>query len=297
EVTADTRAKITSFVERYFKGNIVMTTQPLEWLPPSTADFFALQPLNQNQMAEFLISRYSSLVETDCDASVYQRTCENYVSKMLSPSLKEEESTAIRHTLSNPMDLTLIAQMLSHNEMPDLFRLQEQQYQIMATDYQVKNLHSFPLCSFSEAVYQMRSNDQEIIQSAQFWNELCCLERYKMVLGRQSRDIEGNPIKVWSFRHDKIEDYFIVQTFLGENNTRPKKHMNDPRFRGVYFLMATLLSKAAAKKLREKLIHYAADSGDHTVSDTFVKLLLSREEMESVTNNITTVSRDTCGNH
>jgi hypothetical protein len=52
--------------------------------------------------------------------------------------------------------------------------------------------------------------------------------------------------------------------------------MGDPRFRGVYFLLAILLPLEAAQELREKLIQYAADTKDHTVSDTFVQLLRSR---------------------
>ncbi len=52
--------------------------------------------------------------------------------------------------------------------------------------------------------------------------------------------------------------------------------MGDPRFRGVYFLLATLLPLDDAKQLREKLIQYAADTKDHTVSDTFVQLLRTR---------------------
>lgn len=47
-------------------------------------------------------------------------------------------------------------------------------------------------------------------------------------------------------------------------------------FRGVYFLLATLLPLNQAKDLREKLINYAADTKDHTVSDTFVQLLRTR---------------------
>ncbi len=52
--------------------------------------------------------------------------------------------------------------------------------------------------------------------------------------------------------------------------------MGDPRFRGVYFLLATLLPLDAAKELREKLIQYAADTKDNTVSNTFVQLLRTR---------------------
>ena len=66
-------------------------------------------------------------------------------------------------------------------------------------------------------------------------------------------------------------EFFIVQTFLGDA-PQAQNHMGDPRFRGVYFLLATLLPLNDAKDLRERLIQYAADTKDHTVSDTFVQL-------------------------
>lgn len=50
EVSADARAKITAFVESYFKGNILMSTQPLEWTPPATAKIYILEPLTENQI-------------------------------------------------------------------------------------------------------------------------------------------------------------------------------------------------------------------------------------------------------
>lgn len=95
----------------------------------------------------------------------------------------------------------------------------------------------------------------------------------------QWQDTEGKPKKEWYFRHDKIMDFFLVQNFLGERaeaESRLIDHMGDPRFRGVYFLLATLLPLDDAKQLREKLIQYAADTKDHTVSDTFVQLLRTR---------------------
>ena len=67
-----------------------------------------------------------------------------------------------------------------------------------------------------------------------------------------------------------------MQNFLGDSadaEARLIDHMGEPRFRGVYFLLATLLPLDEAKKLREQLIQYAADTKDHTVSDTFVQIL------------------------
>ena len=103
------------------------------------------------------------------------------------------------------------------------------------------------------------------------------------------------------FRHDKIQEYFIVQTFLishlpqKEEETkidtqktlvslehdRPQKHINDPRFRGVYLLLATLLSLSEAIQLRETLIQNAVETKDHVVSDQFIQRINSRQELAS----------------
>ncbi|NEQ70224.1 MAG: HEAT repeat domain-containing protein [Symploca sp. SIO2D2] len=303
EITADTRAKITHFVERYFRGNIIMTTQPLEWTPPSTAKTYYLQPLEPQQIQEFLISRQDRFPQ---DAKVqgedYEKACTAYLTDIL--ELRElgelrklgklgeknylnlqqpkEELEAAQRILSNPMDLTLISLMLSQGKTPDLFHLQEQQYNQMAEEFLKEWRYEFPLKKFSQAVYQMRLNDQKALPAADFYQELLSLEdeKYKMAVSRQWTDREGKSKKEWYFRHDKIMDFFLVQNFLGDSEeveNRLIDHMNDPRFRGVYFLLATLLPLTAAQELREQLIQYAADTKDHTVSDTFVQILRSRK--------------------
>ena len=64
---------------------------------------------------------------------------------------------------------------------------------------------------------------------------------------------------------------------MGKDNELPNQHKNDPRFRGVYFLLANLMPLDEAAKLREDLIQYAADTGDHTVSDPFIQILRTRQ--------------------
>ncbi|MEC4815193.1 MAG: hypothetical protein SAK29_18235, partial [Scytonema sp. PMC 1069.18] len=74
-------------------------------------------------------------------------------------------------------------------------------------------------------------------------------------------------------------EFFLVQNFLGENGevqSRINEHIGDPRFRGVYLLLATLLPLDSALELREQLIEYAAHTKDHTVVDTFVQILMLR---------------------
>ncbi len=282
EVTADTRAQIKQFVESYFRGNIIITTQPLEWEPPSTAKTYYLQPLQQSQIQQFLYSREPHLPhDAKIKGSDYQKNCDRYLDKSLNTPQTPEELTAVKRILSNPMDLTLIALMLSQGEHPDLFHLQEQQYNLMAEEYERFWKQDFPLKQFSEAVYQMRVNDESALPDDEFYNELLCMEdeKYKMVVSRQWQDCNGEAQKEWYFRHDKIMDYFIVQTFLGDGDEAESRlidNIGEPRFRGVYFLLATLLRLNEAKDLREKLIDYAADTKDHTVSDTFVQLLRTR---------------------
>lgn len=282
EVTADTRAKITQFVESYFRGNIIMTTQPLEWTPPSTAKIYKLQALEQDQILQFLISCQPRLPK---DAKVkgkeYEQASTDYLTKALSQQQSPEELAAHQRILSNPMDLTVVALMLAQGEYPDLFHLQQQQYNLMAREYLQEWKQEFPLKKFSQAIYEMRLNDEQALPGEEFYQALQSLEdeNYKMVVSRQWQNEEGAAKKEWYFRHDKIMEFFLVQNFLGENAAAEKRlidHMGDPRFRGVYFLLATLLPFDAAKELREKIIQYAADTKDHTVSDTFVQLLRSR---------------------
>ncbi len=103
------------------------------------------------------------------------------------------------------------------------------------------------------------------------------MEHHKMVVRREMVDRSNQATTEWHFRHDKVMEFFIVQTFLGQGNERPVQHLGDTRFRGVYFLLAMLMPLSDAQALRERLIDYAADTKDHTVSDTFVQLLRSRK--------------------
>nr|MDZ8020817.1 HEAT repeat domain-containing protein [Nostoc sp. SerVER01] len=282
EVTAETRAKICQFVESYFRGNIIMTTQPLEWTPPSTAKIYKLQPLEQQQIQEFLISRQPRLPQ---DAKIqgadYEKACTSYLTEVFQQQQAKEELDAVRRILSNPMDLTVVALMLSQGKHPNLFRLQEQQYNLMAAEYLKEWNQEFPLKKFSAAVYQMRLEDKQALPADEFYQVAMSLEdeKYKMVVSRQWQDEKGEAKKEWNFRHDKIMDFFLVQNFLGDSDAAEAllvDRMGDPRFRGVYFLLATLLPLDAAKELREELIQYAADTKDNTVSNTFVQLLRTR---------------------
>jgi HEAT repeat protein len=285
EVSADTRAKITQFVESYFRGNILITTQPLEWTPPATAKAYRLHQLNPDQIEHYLISRQSLLPQnSSIKGTAYKEQCQAFINQIINNSLTSSEVKAVQSIISNPMELTLAAWAISAGKTPDLFHLREQQYEMMAAEYQHLWNQEFPLRSFSEAIYQLWLADKRALPATEFFNELCCMadEKFRMVVSRQWKDAEGKAKQEWYFRHEKIAEFFTAQTFLGEGDEAKKRlydHMGDSRFRGVYFLLATLMPEAAAKQLREDLIHYAAETKDHNISDDFVLLFDSRRSL------------------
>lgn len=282
EVRAEVRANITAFVESYFKGNIVMTTQPLLWEPPATAKTYVLQPLQRQQIQQFLmVSQGYQPDHNSPETEAYAKNCNAFLERALDEDQPPEELAAARRILSNPMDLSVVAQLIRNSLVPDLFQLRQQQYTLMAQDYEQSWNQQFPLKQFSEFVYQMRLNDISGMTGGDFYQALSIMEKeqHRMVLSRQWKDANGEPQKEWSFRHDKIMEFFLVQTFLGtsqETQEKRHQHLGDPRFRGIYLLLARLLPPEAALTLREDLIHYAADTKDHTVSDNYVQILRSR---------------------
>lgn len=286
EVRPDIRANITAFVESYFKGNIIMTTQPLVWIPPATAKTYVLQALHKDQIKQFLIGQCSLLDQSTGQSTGgiadYENRCTTFLDSALDAEQPPEDLAAARRILSNPMDLSVVGQILGNGLLPDLLQLQQQQYDLMAQDYQRAWNQVFPLSQFSEFVYQMRLADTYSMTGDTFFQALLVMEneRHRMVLSRQWQDLDGTAKKEWSFRHDKIMEFFLAQPFLGSSPDAQEKrlqHLGDPRFRGVYLLLARLLPLEAALDLREALIQYAADTQDHTVSDRYVQIVRSRQ--------------------
>jgi HEAT repeat protein len=285
EVTADARARIVQFMESHFHGNILVATQRIEWTPPATAQVLFLQPLSDADIAEFLRVRGSFLESTaKLRGEAYAEQCGRFMAESLAEDRSEQLRRAIREVLSNPMDLTVVAQMLGDGMVPDLSNLRQQQYEAMAKEYAASHLTEFPLGRFAEEAYQMRKSGQAMIDEAAFDRELLAMERFRMVLKRQWRGSDKADHREWRFRHDKIQEFFIAYTFLPLESQRELQHLGDPRFRGVYVLLVSLLQLDRARTLRDRLVEYAADTGDHSVSDDYVKLWKNRETMQPSSN-------------
>jgi len=198
---------------------------------------------------------------------------------MMNEKQDSTESASAQRVLSNPMDLSVISLMLSIGAEPNLGALQEQQYNLMAADYKRLNAgRDFPLQTFSSCVFDMRLKDRPDLPADQMLAELPVLESHKMVYRRVLRK-GTEEVTNWYFRHDKISDFFLLQVFLGDV-AKQEQYLNDPRFRGVYFLLAAFLPLDDARALRERLIEQAVDRRDHTVSDGFIRALRERRSTD-----------------
>ena len=278
EVTVETREKIRRFLDDFPKANVLLATQPLHWKRPPKANVYRILPLTDDRIQSFLESRYPTftppvaLIEND-----YKDKCREYLQNILGNDQSEEDRSAARLVLSNPMDLTTAAQILVAGETPTLKNLQKQQFDTV--DHYFRDTHPgqlFPLKQFSENVYQRLLLDEITLDSSQFFEPIQALSAHKMVLAQNEVDADGKPVRKWVFRHDKIRDFFLVQAFEGQQDERILEHMDDPRFRGVYLMLASQLPLEQANELRDAVVDRAAETKDHHLSDAVVEVLKSR---------------------
>ena len=276
EVSAVTRAHVTIFAEKFSKSRLIVATQPMIWDPPKPARTYVVQRLSEDRLEEFLETRLTGM-ETRLvlkSLAALKKRSRAFLREAIGPEVPDVLRKYNLDVLCNPMDLSVVAEILTRGEVPDLHKLMDHYYNVMAIDYSRLNQgREFPLREFSNRVYEMRCSDEDEFDLSEFEDELNFMSDHRMVVARQHT---GGAISTWRFRHEKIMDYFIVHAFLGRDNRLPEKHLSDMRFSGVYFLLALLMPLSEAAELRERLIFYAADTKDHFISDRFVQNLRSR---------------------
>ncbi len=152
----------------------------------------------------------------------------------------------------------------------------------MAADYKRDHAgEEVPVARFSEGVYEARLRDDAALPAAEFFPLIQEMVAHKMALEQYDVDADKKPITKWVFRHDKVRDYFLMQAFLAKDDRIPQ-HVDDPRFRGVYLMLASLLPLEQATELREMLVDRAAETKDHHLSDAVVQILKARRVKPSV---------------
>lgn len=166
-------------------------------------------------------------------------------------------------SLSNPMDASLAAELLSRGEVPDPLRLVEQSYEVMARQFRETQGRDLRLQPFSERVYEWRKSGQPHIDTTGFEAEVAALVKPRLMIQRTEivRTQKGKEELTRSFfRHDRIIEFFLLPAFMGANSARQREHDLDEPFWGVYEQLAVRLPDAEEEQLDDFLIERAADT-------------------------------------
>jgi hypothetical protein len=287
EVSAEARERVRGFIQEITSASVLVATQPIRWSPPSGARVLRLQALRPDQTEAFLL---------DCKAAIepgaliqgeaYAASVRTYLAQLANtPPVNEEDRLSRERALSNPMDLTTIATILSTGATPDLLNLVRTVYDLAARKFSLQNQNAnFPLTAFAEYVYARRceasGGDRELIELSdkKFLPACDALAEYRLLLRSEETDATGHVNPVWRFRHDKILDFFlyIALTEGQQQGERILMHLSDPRFRGVYLLLALRAPLDDAKQLRELLVDGAVETKDRVLSDEVWAIVRNR---------------------
>jgi HEAT repeat protein len=277
EVSADVRNNVVTFAKKMSKGNVLVATQPFRWDVPQGRRLLRLRPLRLDQARDFLESREPILPkDLPFRGHQYKKRVREYLDGLSenAPADKTELDARDR-ALSNPMDLTTIAMIIARGGQPDLLNLQEMAFQQTAIAYEnANNGDAFPIRIFAEYVYERRlqpagaSSGRLVLDDQGFARECEILAEHRLLLTVEASSVDGKSVKSWTFRHDKILDFFLYQAIAATDldvslrEERMLKHIDDPRFRGVFLLAALRAPLEYATWLRERIADRAAETRD-----------------------------------
>ena len=101
-----------------------------------------------------------------------------------------------------------------------------------------------------------------------------CLLAQKLLISRAVKGAAGIVDRLM-FRHERVWDFFIAAAFSDDPDLW-EAHVTDPRFRCAYFRIAETWDPESAKGVRDALNLGAAEFGDHSTSDEYIKRLEKR---------------------
>lgn len=287
EVSADTREKIGAFARDTSKGNVLISTQPIEWNPPAGARILDLLPLDRLQAERFLLSRPVGHDETEVRHGVdYADAVGKFLRRALDEAPSEDDRRAAELILSNPFDLTFAADLLAQGHMPVATALIDEAFRLAdegepgQPGYRAVAGQPFPLVPFGRHAVMMRIENRNWFKADEFAAELASLLERKLLVRRAVRGSAGRAEERIQFRHDRVWDFFITAAFAADPALW-EQHLADPLFRGAYLRIADTWEQAAATRVREQLVVLAAERGDHTTSDEFIRRLEARRRAKA----------------
>jgi HEAT repeat protein len=287
EASPETRSRVSDFFEENFSGNFVLTTQRLSgWNPPANARVFELRPLRVDQIGTFLLRQWPSLRSiARISHEKFQQAVVEYIATISSVESQQmaDNRAAI---LCNPMEARLAAELLAQDEKPNAFRLVQQRYESMASEFTKKNGREFPLGAFAERVYEWRRSDKADIEMEGFALEAIELVHHRLMIQRTD-PIQTAQHKTertrWFFRHDRIMEFILLSAFLGsEHKDRRINHIEDERFWGVYELLAVHLPASDELELYAWLNDWAANTNANELRNRYEIARRRRKSIQTV---------------
>jgi hypothetical protein len=230
EATPDTRVAIKRFAEESLLGNIVFTTQPMDWERPRTARILTLQPLRADQIDAFLVRKWPTLARSaKIDEDTYRKGVHAYVTVLVTNT---SEATGLT-VLSNPMEASLVADLLSRGERPNLLRLVEQRFSAMEAEFRDRENRPFPYSRFAEQVYTWRASGALYLDPTGIDAEVAMLVEHKLMVVRMVsvRGVDApKDVTRWWFRHDRFMEFCLLPAFMDEHADRRRLHVADEAF-------------------------------------------------------------------
>jgi hypothetical protein len=283
EAPPETRARIAQFFQESFRGNFVLTTQPLSWDAPLTAEVWELQPLSVGDIGPFMLKQWTAFESTaKVSEGDYQKTVQQLLAE-LDKAIKEGDEIALERVqvLCNPMECAMAAELLSINQPPNIGRMQAQFQQLMEEDFRRIHGRDFPREQFAERVFEWRQSGRAYLEVKDFESEVECLVMHKLMRERtdsiKQKDGTIRNERRWVFRHDKVMESLLIPAFTGDHRDRRFKLWADVRFTGIYDLLAEMLPLGEADELKAFLVERSAEANDNTLSNRFIRLLYIRE--------------------
>jgi hypothetical protein len=283
-VAPETRATIFKFANNS-AGNILITTQPLESInmketPLGRARLFELQPLEDAEVKKFLLTRPArDAKDSSITGAQYDVLVGRLLDNELGDKVPDERKVAVREICSNPMDLTYASELISMGELPIAEDMIGQAFKLARGEYLTYAKMDFPTSGFAKKAVELRKLDRNWFYEDEFRKEQEILSKYRILVTRTSYDKQGKEALVRMFRHSKVWDYFIFFAFQEDRSLR-QKHLADFRFRGAYLLFAYAADILQARTLGDEIVRRAAMTGDHSLSDEYLRRLMARENAD-----------------
>jgi HEAT repeat protein len=263
EAGPETRGLISAFVNKLFKGNYVLTSQPLlDFNVPRAAERWRLQALDPKEVEVFLRGQWVRVEPLAIKAGVAREQYDAQVQEVYDEfrAWLDDSDELYQFGPRTPMDASMIAELIAQGVAPDTNNLIAQYVDLASRMYRDTYPDREPRFTVigARALKAMQEQSTSIDMS-DLESECKVLSERRLLLSRDG---------TWVFRHDRLRDYFIADSL---KRTDAIELRQDSRFAGVFEFLPDLLLPEDANELGELLRDEAATDKNSPVWPAWLK--------------------------